>query len=375
MGSAASVWSDIEIYPEISALMRENVAIKKKIAISDGKLVQKALASIFKDHKILIVSLTSRTKSQLQTMLTEGNLSRENLQKLGGGLYGKFFANLATKAENLDALAVEFATSGIGCDEVGLANIFGCMTSKEVLAVTEAFALLHQNKLRNTKYDADLVMKLSGKLGKSSEFARFMSIILKANRQEGVPVDPVLAAEQVKEIHAAGAARTFGVDSDVIFDILCHVSREQCVLIRDEYVRQFSMPLDKAITKKFSASAARALILWTKPKVEAVLTVLQISADAMMADSSFVESTIARYDKLFLDEVDALCRRTENKSLYKAMERALSGNLAKAVRGWLLGHSPDGGKEGVLPCLDILFYFTVHFFIFFSLDEIIPTFL
>jgi hypothetical protein len=357
MGSAASVWNDLGPFPEIATVLNENIAIKKKIAHSDGKIIKKNMSSVFKDHKMLILSMTSRTKSQLQTMLSENDLTRENLQKLGGGLYGKFLANLATSSDILNALAIDFAISGIGCDEGALANIFGCMTSKDILAMIEAYTSLHSNKLKNTKADADVGAKLTGKLGKDSEFTKFVSRILKADRVESGPADLSLAADQTKIIHEAGAARRMGMDADAILDILCYASRQQCVAISEVYNTTYSMTLEKAITKKFSGGCAKALVLWTKPLPEAVLTVLTNAAGGMMADSATVESTISKFDKLLLDEVDEVCRKIHKKGLYPHIERAVSGNLATAVRGWLRGHTPDGGFEGGI---------TYGFFIFLS---------
>jgi hypothetical protein len=63
---------------EIINLVHCITVFKEKIALSDAALVSKELAKKYvKDHKLLILSLTSRTKAQLQAMFVKCNFVGE----------------------------------------------------------------------------------------------------------------------------------------------------------------------------------------------------------------------------------------------------------------------------------------------------------
>ena len=76
---------------EIVVLVHRISVFKSKIAAIDSKLVIQELAKKFvKDCRMLILSLTSRTKSQLQAMLITCKFSSsDELLNLGPGGFGK----------------------------------------------------------------------------------------------------------------------------------------------------------------------------------------------------------------------------------------------------------------------------------------------
>ena len=76
---------------EIVALVHRISVFKTKIALIDSKLVIQELGKKFvKDCRMLVLSLTSRTKSQLQAMVKScGFSSSEELIALGPGGFGK----------------------------------------------------------------------------------------------------------------------------------------------------------------------------------------------------------------------------------------------------------------------------------------------
>ena len=78
---------------EIVALVHRISVFKTKIALIDSKLVIQELGKKFvKDCRMLVLSLTSRTKSQLQAMVKScGFNSSEELIALGPGGFGMNF--------------------------------------------------------------------------------------------------------------------------------------------------------------------------------------------------------------------------------------------------------------------------------------------
>lgn len=100
MGAASSVLIGQSIenesgdsFPdEIINMVHCITVLKEKIAVSDASLVLKELAKQYvKDHKLLILSLTSRTKAQLQAMFIKcnlGDMGYTNFGNLSSGALG-----------------------------------------------------------------------------------------------------------------------------------------------------------------------------------------------------------------------------------------------------------------------------------------------
>jgi hypothetical protein len=86
--------------------------------------------------------------------------------------------------------AIKIATSGIGCDENSILEIFGCMSTNDFANLNDQFALHEPGGI-------NLIQLIEKKIKKTSELYNFFMRILKCNRKEGFYVDKELAATQV----------------------------------------------------------------------------------------------------------------------------------------------------------------------------------
>mmetsp|Transcript_2765 Transcript_2765/g.2898 ORF Transcript_2765/g.2898 Transcript_2765/m.2898 type:complete len:767 (-) Transcript_2765:452-2752(-) len=325
---------------EIINMVHCITVFKEKIALSDATLVNKELKKQYvKDHKLLILSLTSRTKAQLHSMFIKcnfGDTGYMTINNLSQGALGLFFQNLVSSRSQVEYRAIKIAGSGIGCDESAILEIFGCMSNNDFINLNDQFKF-------HEKDGSTLIQLIDKKIKKTSELYNFFTRILKCERMEGSFVDKELAATQAAALHAAGASRTFGMDIDVILDILCTSSRAQCEEINLEYIKQFKMCLDNAIKKKFSSSCAQALVLWCHWEVTAVAMVLH-NASGMIGDANSIANTLPKYDKDFLNEVKIVVKKIYNSNLFDMISNS-RGNFDRAVKGWLFNQSPDRGYE------------------------------
>eukprot|EP01034_Spumella_vulgaris_P029703 gene29703-36795_t len=173
-------------------------------------------------------------------------------------------------------------------------------------------------------------------------------MIMKCDRDESKNVNFDLAVRQAQFIHEAGASRLIGADEDVIFEILSKASRMQCQAIGEEYQKQFRMKLEKAINMKFKGNCAKLMLTWIQPLPQAVASLLSALDAKMIVDTKTIMAHVAKYDKDFLATVDAACETLYKKKLVLIVGRGMSGNLFKAVKGWIENLTPDKGFERIM---------------------------
>lgn len=87
----------------------------------------------------------------------------------------------------------------------------------------------------------------------------------------------------------------------------------------------FKMTLINAIKKKFSGNIAKLLVLWVQPIPFAVATLIRNAVSKLMPNKQAIYRIIAKYDKLFLSEVDVACLSLYKTSLLSLIGKALSG--------------------------------------------------
>jgi hypothetical protein len=231
MGAASSVLVSASVdnylgnfFPdEIINLVHCITVFKNKIAQSDSTLVLKELGKKnVKDYKLLILALTSRTKSQLQSMLALCNFTNpSDFSNLSSGILGKFFQNLVLSKIQIECRAINIATDGIGCDENSLADIFSCQETSGLLEIMNNYTgIISDNNTvpsppssdifntqepvwnnSDTKNTLNFISLIKKKTSKDSPIQKFFMRILKADRGEESPADAQLAVSQVVKLH------------------------------------------------------------------------------------------------------------------------------------------------------------------------------
>lgn len=326
MGSGSSVRGEL-LPPDIAELVDVIGKIKSAIAISDCNVVKGEQVKMFKSHSTIVTVLTSRTKQQLNKIISTTDIKPNDLQKLGGGNYGKFLSLLPIDRPSIDQQLIELATKGLGCDENILCLVFCTLNARE---------LRHQCELYQSIQKISLQEKILGKTKKNSPFQRFLMRILSCDRSNGSDVDATEASRIAYTINNAGAGEV-----DKIFDMLCPCSRQQCLMITDECKKQFNVSLVDMIKKKVGGIGGKCLIYWVIPKMEALCSLLKEHSK----NSDILLMELAKLDKLTISRIEDTYQVLFQASLRDMVKGALSGNFERAVLGWIGNPSPDGGLE------------------------------
>ena len=138
------------------------------------------------------------------------------------------------------------------------------------------------------------------------------------------------------------------MEEDPIFEILSKASRAQCVAISEEYMETFKMTLSSALKKKFGGNIGKLLLLWIQPIDFAVASLIKNACSKLITNTVAIIRIITKYDKPFLAQVDQACFKLFGSNLITILGKALTGNVYKAIRGWLEYPTPDNGTENEL---------------------------
>lgn len=340
MGASASIIDDGSLPAEFQVMLELVDKQKHKISENDQLILLKESSKMFKGHGAIIDCLTSRTKHQLKKMYSSSPTNPEDIYKLIGtkDAYAKFISMLFQPKEKIEMDMIVASNNG-DYDEELMISLIASSTVKEIKKLDALYAA---DKLHSI---ADIV---ETKTKKDTSIQKFFKLILQCDRDESKKVDLALAEKQAEDIHAAGAARMMGMDEEVILGILSKTSRAQCGAIADAYQKLFKMKIEKAINMKFKGNVAKLILAWIQPLPSAVAQLLFTLESKMIIDKLQITGHIAKYDKDFLQQVDSECQKQYQKPLLTIVQRGLSGNLFKAVKGWIENLTPDRGFERIL---------------------------
>lgn len=303
-------------------------------------MLDRETAKVFKKHGKIIKTLTSRTKAQLKRTIAIKNKTPEDIYKITGGNnnYAMFMKQLHMTKQEIEMENLKTSSKTELYDEEMLVNIIGTSSNKELRLFCEAYEKEKGSSLKDV---------FIAKTKPESQLQRFVTMCFSFDRDESKNVDNNLAAEQAAEIHKAGAARLLGCDEDLIFKILINSSRAQCAAIADSYLTQHHIKFERAINMKFKGNCAKLMLLWALPLPSAIITCIHTYEDRMIIDKVAIISMVSKYDKDTLSQVDIAAEKIFEKNLIGIVQRGLSGNLLKAVTGWIENPSPDKGYERV----------------------------
>lgn len=297
---------------------------------------------MFRKHPEIIRVLMGKTKKQLKQIVNGKvpgpHLTQDEIEAFGSGPYATFLRTCCLSEVECRIKELDLAIGGVGCHEDRLvAALAGC-TSPQLSAVK-----LYRNK--------PLAALVEGKTKAGSHLQNFLLRILTLDRDDesNSNVDAEAALSQARTIYENGAAHTFGVNEDPIFDIICKASRAQCTAIDAAYQELHQATLSAAFEYKFSGAVRLGLALWVQPSPEAAAAyLLHYLTSGLSCDSTMVGRILARYEKPALTEIDGAYKSFFNQSLSEMISHALSGNLAKAATAWISLPTPDGGNEALV---------------------------
>jgi hypothetical protein len=339
MGAASTVLKE-EVPADIYDSLHYCENLKNSIADYDSDMVKNEMLRVFKKHSSIISIITSRTKNQLKRFFKGEKSTPDDIYKLIGSsnTYAWFMKFLFMDKADIENFLLKGSSKGEYDEEI-LVNIVGTSSDKELVAFCDVYEKTRQSTVANL---------VESKAQKDSPFQRLMLRILSERRNESTEVKTELLELQVKQLHKAGAAKLVGVDENVFFDILLGSSRAHCAALAEEYLHTHNIKLERAINMKFKGNCAKLLLLLVLPLPIAVATYLIELESRILLDKMAIVAVLAKYDKDFLVHVSKACEAAQKKTLLETVQRGLSGNLYKAVEGWIDNSTPDKGYERIL---------------------------
>lgn len=334
MGASGSISASLPgLGDDLCESLRVLDVAKVELAKADEESYRTESGKIFKDHSAIIDLFTKKSKSQLAKLVTDTSIKASDIEKLLGSDYGKFCSALTETPTSIDLNLTKVALSGVGADEELLISIFCCRSAKEIQEIAAAYE-------RETS--CKLVDKVKAKTFKDPKFYNnilsvFFSKILVGDRYEGSFADMNAAADHARQIKLVKNS-----EFSNILDILCYQSREHCLAIHQECLKQFKQGLDDIIKDKLGKVISyEALRLWVSPLPVAFATMF----DRFHNRTEIVLYSIARTGKRDLRAINEVCKANFKKPLKDVVDSSLSGNFKKAVISWIESPAFDGGCE------------------------------
>jgi annexin A7/11 len=211
---------------------------------------------------------------------------------------------------------------GLGTREDALIDIMCTSSNADLRQIASTYQLMFRNKL-----EKDLMGDTSG------YFGRLMVCLSAANRDESNQVDMTRAANQAKELKAAGVDR-IGTSETEFLRILCSANYSQLKAICDEYQKLAGRSLETDIKKEFSGdieTGLLAIIEHARSPTEYFARALHKSMKGMgTRDRALIRACIMRCEVDMLDVKDAF-KRLFGQTLKSFIACDTSGDYRRAL--------------------------------------------
>jgi len=328
-----------------SRLQQHNRDLKQHIAQLDAEAVKEATAGWGTNDRKLIVSLCSRTKSQLRrTAAKYRELYDEDLREAvadeTSGHYGELVHLALAPKDVFFADIIDKACGGIGCSETTLIELF-------VISKSEAIAA---GKARwEGRSDASLIDYLDDQL--TSEYKHLQALLfklLKGERDESGEVDEAKGAEQVAMLHKECDKGMFSdFKEQVAIEIIGLNCPEQNAFIADLYEKEHDKSLAKALErspKKKLVTMLQGLLL-SRPAF-----IAHRLHEAMKGWGTNEQVLVRLLSGIGGEEMAEVVQSYEAKygtPLAAALSEELSGDFRRAALMWVRALcDPAQGLEG-----------------------------
>lgn len=291
---------------------------------------------MFKAHKQIIQTFTSRSKSQLFLIAEDEDIMSKIAKESS---YGTFIKCLMTPAALSTAIMIDTATNGIGCDEMMVIRVLCTCAATLYFPIELALKTMKGNSFdlcrfiaKNTSKDPNLKIVFQYLLGEITKSKRY-------ERPEDYEASVTKEAEDIfLWLH-----RTNEPDIDLILGLLVKSSREHCMAIKEAFKKTFNVELVDKLPLRFSPAVVYALNLLMLPEHDSVARVLLDYKNTLgkKADPEFIFAIISRCDKDTLKQIDAGFKLLSGGDSFVKFCSMFRGKLKDAVRGYLENDTPD----------------------------------
>lgn len=167
----------------------------------------------------------------------------------------------------------------------------------------------------------------------SGYFARLLTSLCNAGRDESTHVDPAQAAQDAQALYAAGEGR-MGTDETTFNMIMCRRNFAQIKLICQEYEKLTGHTLESAIKREFSGDIEDGLVALVRCCNDRAEFFARRLHKAMSGfgtnDDQLIRLLVTRAD-IDLQDIKVAFERKYNKSLRSWIKGEASGYYEKAL--------------------------------------------
>lgn len=351
MGATASV-HNANLPPNLKELLAANDAIKVEIATKDAQFLHEQSQSEWKDHDAIIKILSERSKYQLhhiaevyQKPVSQGGYGgflETKLKQMLGGPYGEFMRDCVMKSDAIDAEYMHVSLNTLGCEENILAEVLCASSTHELEIALKYYEAVLKKPLKD---------KIISKTTNGSPFQKLLVAILSNKRASHFEAKKSEADGKAEVLYNAGLSdKSITRDDDAIFNFFSKESRESCQMISEAYENIYKLDLVEAILSKYRGPVAFALMLWTADINDAIVKRIQVNitdphVKVVGLDLRHLSHLFAKYNHRKLNAILENYKELFEVDLVDLVKAKFSGNYRKAVLGWLVNNTCDGGKE------------------------------
>lgn len=242
----------------------------------------------------------------------------------------------------IDAEYMHVSLNTLGCEENILAEVLCASDSHELEIALKYYEAVLKKPLKD---------KIISKTTNGSPFQKLLVSILTHKRKTLFEAKKEEAKGHAEYLHAAGLSdKSIPRDDDKIFAFLSKESRESCKMISDAYDSLYDLDMVEAILAKYRGPVAFALMLWTADINDAIVKRIQVNitdphVKVVGLDLRHLSHLFAKYNHRRLSTIVDNYKALFEVDLVDLVKDKFSGNYRKAVLGWLVNRTCDGGKE------------------------------
>lgn len=345
MGGGASVdsadkYEDIPettISEDIRAYYQKAEALRSQIATNDLKLFNAEQRKMFKSHKKIIKTFTSRSKNQLYRL--DPSIITTISKESG---YGTFLKCLMTPPALTNAIMIDAATNGIGCDEMMLIRVLCTCTRPQFLQME-----IELKKMKGNSFD--LRKFVAGKASKDPVLKILFQYLLDSSCTRNEPSSefpPEKVKKEASEIFTL-LHRHDEPDIDIILGTLIKASRAHCEAIKASFKEQFNEELEVQLPKRFGLLVCTALKYIMCPIAVSVIRMLRdYQMSLSKPNQEFMFGILSRYEKNFIKTIDTACHGTiGGEGFVTLVNASFKGKVKDAVLAYFRNDTPDSMVE------------------------------
>jgi len=288
----------------------------------DAQVLKSAFRGLGTDNKTVIDIIGNRSKEQLAA-IAQAYASRYNhtlehdIKSETSFNFCRLLVSLLNTRTNLRRELLRYATKGAGTAERYLIDVLSPASNQEILDIYRVDPQAIDMVLNDVTF---------------GNFAKCIRVLVKAQREENVPINDTEAQRIAEVLYKAGEGR-LGTDDSTFVDIF--TSRSAAFLQRVNFFYQQKHKrhtLQVAIKKETSGHYKSILMALSKPRYEFYADRLYKAMHGLGTDDHALIYIFSVLTKAELRQVADIFQRKRSRSLESMIKGDTSGNYERLLR-------------------------------------------